>query len=337
MLAATDVHFTQKLISQREQILRMSEAQLPFGQLPLLQIDGLELVQSQAIVRYLARRSGLQGLTSDEVVKCDMIAEAVRDLLSLATSAPFKRKYYEPVQQLENGLLVVTAAGAGNTVANSGTVPPSKSTSVTPPSAPQSAESVPTPVPAPYDNTLQHDPSDPAWQEHLQAMKTKWAFIGQRFEAILRSNRMQLAQQQKRQLSIDAKANASASSTVSGSNNTASSSALVKKTATASVNYMVGSALTYADILVAHITTWYVEECGPEIVADMPMVVGLQNAVISLPGVTKFIKSIHYFPLGDRAYLEQVNTYKENIFCYGLLLIMPCLFDVLIINRSVEC
>lgn len=62
MLAATDVPFTQKVISQREQFTRMSEAQLPFGQLPLLQIDGLELVQSQAIIRYLARRAELQGI-----------------------------------------------------------------------------------------------------------------------------------------------------------------------------------------------------------------------------------------------------------------------------------
>ncbi len=61
MLAASEINFTQKLISQRDQLLRMSDAQLPFGQLPLLQIDGLELVQSQAIVRYLARRAGLQG------------------------------------------------------------------------------------------------------------------------------------------------------------------------------------------------------------------------------------------------------------------------------------
>ena len=38
MLAASEVNFTQKLISQRDQLLRMSDAQLPFGQLPLLQM-----------------------------------------------------------------------------------------------------------------------------------------------------------------------------------------------------------------------------------------------------------------------------------------------------------
>jgi glutathione S-transferase len=56
----------------------MSERQLPFGQLPLLQIDGLELVQSQVIVRYLAKRGNMAGLNSADEIKCDMIAETIR-------------------------------------------------------------------------------------------------------------------------------------------------------------------------------------------------------------------------------------------------------------------
>lgn len=91
-MAATDVNFTQKPLNTREKFLKMAERQLPFGQLPLLQIDGLEIVQSQAIVRYLARRAKLQGTTAEEEVKCDMIAEAIRDLISLAAAAPFRRK-----------------------------------------------------------------------------------------------------------------------------------------------------------------------------------------------------------------------------------------------------
>ncbi len=44
-------------------------ALLLFGQLPLLQIDGLNLVQSQAMVRYLARKGGLEGVTEGERVR----------------------------------------------------------------------------------------------------------------------------------------------------------------------------------------------------------------------------------------------------------------------------
>lgn len=61
MMAATNVTFTQKVINQRGQFERMARRQLPFGQLPLLQIDDLEIVQSQAAVRYLARRANIQG------------------------------------------------------------------------------------------------------------------------------------------------------------------------------------------------------------------------------------------------------------------------------------
>ena len=45
ILAATDVSFVQKTINSREKFLQMADRQLIFGQLPLLQIDNLEIVQ----------------------------------------------------------------------------------------------------------------------------------------------------------------------------------------------------------------------------------------------------------------------------------------------------
>lgn len=52
---------------------------LMFNQVPLLCIDGLELVQSRAIVRYLANRHGLAGGTPAEVAICDITAESIQD------------------------------------------------------------------------------------------------------------------------------------------------------------------------------------------------------------------------------------------------------------------
>lgn len=78
MLAATGTSFTQKVIDDRQRFLKMAERQLPFGQLPLLQIDGIDIVQSQAAVRYLARRANIDGESSFDKVKCEMIAETVR-------------------------------------------------------------------------------------------------------------------------------------------------------------------------------------------------------------------------------------------------------------------
>ncbi|HZZ87749.1 MAG TPA: glutathione S-transferase family protein [Caulobacteraceae bacterium] len=51
-----------------------------FGQLPRLQIEGRTLFQSQAILRHLARTHGLMPQTEDEQIRCDMGAEAARDV-----------------------------------------------------------------------------------------------------------------------------------------------------------------------------------------------------------------------------------------------------------------
>lgn len=235
MLAATDVDFCQKVVASRDKFLEMAGSQLPFGQLPLLQIDNMDIVQSQAAVRYLARRAHIQGSSAQEALKCDMIAEAVRDLLSLLTSAPF-RKYGGP-------------SSSGGQI---------------------NAEE---------------------WAAHLKLLKEKWAFTGGRFEAIIKHNLNELYPSTPKK-----------------------PSEAVAKLARGELEvHMVGSSLTYADVLVAHAATWIVEECGSEAVRDMPLLVTLQNQVISLPGVKKFIKSVNYFPLGDRAFVEQVNA--DHIAC----------------------
>lgn len=238
MLAATNVDFCQKTISTREKFLEMAGGQLPFGQLPLLQIDGMELVQSQATVRYLARRAHIAGNSAQDALKCDMIAEAVRDVLSLLLAATF-RKY-----------------GGNRTEINR-----------------------------------------PEWETHLATMKSKWAFVGKRFEAILRNN-----------LPADHPAIA-ATRPVPAVGTTAPHPPQAVSAAVAEVPvHMVGASLTYADILVAHLTTWIVEECGAEVVDDMPLLVLLQIQIISLPGIKRFIRSVNYFPLGDAAYVQAVNT-----------------------------
>ncbi len=80
-----------------------------------------------------------------------------------------------------------------------------------------------------------------------------------------------------------------------------------------------GNQLTYADVLVAHIITWICEEAGPELLLTMPRLVDLQNNVISLPSVSAFIKSIHYFPLGDEKYVQQVGAVIGYWLCICLV------------------
>ena len=182
------------------------------------------------------------------MIRCDMIAETVRDLVTLAAQAPFKR--FNPSVPVETPI-----------IENEASADKVKSTNL-------------------------------EWEAHLQLMKDKWAFIASRFEAILQSNNTALHNPNK-------------------------SGKLVSKpqdnTTDASIKsvddkvFMVGRSMTYADILVAHIMTWFVEECGESIAEPFPYLVTLQNQVISSPGIRKYIQSVHYFPIGDDAYVMQVK------------------------------
>jgi len=60
---------------------------LPFGQVPYL-IDGeVKLAQSQAILRYLAKKGGIQGATDAEFANSEMLIEETRDILALMETA----------------------------------------------------------------------------------------------------------------------------------------------------------------------------------------------------------------------------------------------------------
>lgn len=53
---------------------------MPFGQVPILEVDGKVLAQSYTIGRYLAREFGLAGKDDWEQVQADMYADCVNDL-----------------------------------------------------------------------------------------------------------------------------------------------------------------------------------------------------------------------------------------------------------------
>ncbi|KHN81972.1 Glutathione S-transferase 1 [Toxocara canis] len=61
----------------------------PFGQLPILEVDGHVIAQSYAINRYLARRFGLAGMSLMEEALVDSVAEAHKEFLE--ASLPYFR------------------------------------------------------------------------------------------------------------------------------------------------------------------------------------------------------------------------------------------------------
>eukprot|EP00628_Pelagophyceae_sp_CCMP2097_P004211 CAMPEP_0184103222 /NCGR_PEP_ID=MMETSP0974-20121125/13741_1 /TAXON_ID=483370 /ORGANISM="non described non described, Strain CCMP2097" /LENGTH=247 /DNA_ID=CAMNT_0026406183 /DNA_START=106 /DNA_END=849 /DNA_ORIENTATION=+ len=68
-------------LSQPEHLKSMrDQGLLLFGQVPLLRIDGLNLVQSKAIIRYLAEKHCVCGSNPALKARADMLAEGIDDL-----------------------------------------------------------------------------------------------------------------------------------------------------------------------------------------------------------------------------------------------------------------
>lgn len=65
----------------------------PFGALPSYRTGDIEIFQSQAIIRHLARVHDLYGSTEAERVRCDVIEEAISDLNELVGKAPWRANF----------------------------------------------------------------------------------------------------------------------------------------------------------------------------------------------------------------------------------------------------
>jgi glutathione S-transferase len=87
----------------------------PFGQLPILEVDGVKLCQSNTIARYLARKFNLAGKTELDQARADMIVDCFEDtvkpILSFffekdeARKAELKKKFLEEQLPTSLGLL----------------------------------------------------------------------------------------------------------------------------------------------------------------------------------------------------------------------------------------
>lgn len=105
MLAANALEFEQVLVSSASAFADLrATGNLPFGQLPLLEIDGLHLTQSAAMTRYLARRGDFYGDTAEDAVWCDMIAGATADFAEVALKCAFQPSEAEAIASLEQAL-----------------------------------------------------------------------------------------------------------------------------------------------------------------------------------------------------------------------------------------
>ncbi|XP_012276764.1 glutathione S-transferase [Orussus abietinus] len=70
---------------------------MPYGMLPVLEIDGKPIAQSNAVARYLARKHGLAGKDEWESMLCDVLVDTLGDLKQVlfqyrTEEDPFKKE-----------------------------------------------------------------------------------------------------------------------------------------------------------------------------------------------------------------------------------------------------
>nr|XP_010990673.1 glutathione S-transferase A2 [Camelus dromedarius] len=81
LLAAAGVEFDEKFIETSEDLDKLrNDGSLMFQQVPMVEIDGMKLVQTRAILNYIASKYNLYGRDIKERALIDMYAEGVFDL-----------------------------------------------------------------------------------------------------------------------------------------------------------------------------------------------------------------------------------------------------------------
>ncbi|XP_048452713.1 glutathione S-transferase, alpha tandem duplicate 1 [Rhincodon typus] len=103
LLAAAGVEFEEEYLETREQYEKLlKDGALLYEQVPMVEIDGMKLVQTNAILNYIAAKHNLYGKDIQERALIDMYAEGARDLMILVMHHPFL-----PSEQKDSDLTLI--------------------------------------------------------------------------------------------------------------------------------------------------------------------------------------------------------------------------------------
>ncbi|XP_078069360.1 glutathione S-transferase alpha-4-like [Mustelus asterias] len=103
LLAAAGIEFEEEYLETREQYEKLlKDGALLFEQVPMVEIDGMKLVQTNAILNYIASKYNLHGKDIRERALIDMYAEGARDLMVLVMRRPFL-----PAAERESNLVMI--------------------------------------------------------------------------------------------------------------------------------------------------------------------------------------------------------------------------------------
>ncbi|KAM5256093.1 glutathione S-transferase A1-like [Ctenodactylus gundi] len=89
LLAAAGVEFEEKIVTCPEDLEKLNnEGSLMFQQVPMVEMDGMKLVQSRAILNYIATKYNLYGKDAKERLLIDMYSEGMADLYEMTMQFP---------------------------------------------------------------------------------------------------------------------------------------------------------------------------------------------------------------------------------------------------------
>ncbi|KAK1170898.1 glutathione S-transferase 3-like [Acipenser oxyrinchus oxyrinchus] len=107
LLTVAGVEFEEVFLKTREQYEQLlKDGALMFQQVPLVEIDGMKLIQTRAILNYIAAKYNLYGKDLKERAMIDMYVEGIRDLMDLLIKHPF----LPPAEKDSNTKLIQTKA-----------------------------------------------------------------------------------------------------------------------------------------------------------------------------------------------------------------------------------
>ncbi|TSN48495.1 Glutathione S-transferase A4 [Bagarius yarrelli] len=105
LLAVAGVEFEEVYLTTEEQFRKLvNDGALLFHQVPLVEMDGMKLVQTKAILNYIAAKYNLYGKDIKERVMIDMYSDGVRDVMDMIMVLPFtpadqKQKQLDKIQE----------------------------------------------------------------------------------------------------------------------------------------------------------------------------------------------------------------------------------------------
>ncbi|XP_036622980.1 glutathione S-transferase-like [Trichosurus vulpecula] len=89
LLAAAGVEFEEVIFETAEELQNLIKSgKLLYEQVPMVEIDGMKMVQTRAILRYIATKYNLYGKDLKEQLLIDMYVEGMRDLYDMIMFLP---------------------------------------------------------------------------------------------------------------------------------------------------------------------------------------------------------------------------------------------------------